>query len=89
LLIKTKQYDEALRVLKKSKKIKIENRDSPRSKGVTDLNIALVYTAQNKFGEALTIFNEIIPLFRQLESSSNLMYSLKIVNASPNLFCAV
>ncbi len=76
LLIKTKQYDEALKVLKKSKKIKMENRDSPKSKGVTDLNIALVYTAQNKFDKALTIFNEIIPLFRQLESTSNLMYSL-------------
>ncbi|MFK5879882.1 MAG: histidine kinase dimerization/phosphoacceptor domain -containing protein [Flavobacteriaceae bacterium] len=76
LLIKTKKYDEALRVLKKSKKIKIENRDSPKSKGVTDLNIAMVYTAQNKFDAALTIFNKIIPLFRQLESTSNLMYSL-------------
>ncbi|WP_456422358.1 tetratricopeptide repeat-containing sensor histidine kinase [Lutibacter sp.] len=76
LLIKIKQYDEALSVLEKSKKIKNEINAPPKSKGVTDHNIALVYTALNDYDKAITIFNNIIPLFKSQNNTANLMYSL-------------
>jgi len=76
LLIKIKQYDEALSVLEKSKKIKNEINAPPKSKGITNLNIALAYSALNNYNEAITIFNSIIPLFRNQNNTNNLMYSL-------------
>ncbi len=76
LLLKIKQYDEALHVLEKSKKIKNKINASSKSKGVTDLNIALVYNALGDNDKALTIFNKIIPLFRSQKGAANLMYSL-------------
>ncbi|MCF6169148.1 histidine kinase dimerization/phosphoacceptor domain -containing protein [Lutibacter sp.] len=76
LLIKIKQYNKALSILEKSKKIKDEINAPPKSKGVTNLNIALVYSALNNYNESITIFNSIIPLFRNQNSTANLMYSL-------------
>ncbi len=76
LLIKIEQYEEALNILEKSKKIKNEINAPLKSKGLTNLNIALAYSALNNYNEALTIYNSIIPLFRNQNNTNNLMYSL-------------
>ena len=76
LLLKIKQYDEALSVLEKSKKIKNEINAPLKSKGVTDHNIALVQSALGNYDESLTLFNKIILLFRSQKLTTNLTYSL-------------
>ncbi|HHC78978.1 MAG TPA: hypothetical protein ENK46_03785 [Flavobacteriia bacterium] len=76
LLLETKEYDKALEILTKSKKLKQEINYSQSSITLTDLNIALVYLGTKDYGKALAIFNKIIPVFETKNNQNNLTYAL-------------
>ncbi len=73
LLLKTKQYQKALKILSKSKKLKQKINHAEESIAITDLNIALVHKALKENDIALQIFNRILPIFKN--NQTKLMYT--------------
>jgi len=76
LLLKTKDFDKALQILEKSKKLKIlADHKNINSINLTNLNIALANIELKNYEKALSILNKIIPSFKTNKSSSNYMYA--------------